>query len=37
MSNTSVTSVSVGKLFFALKNNNYLSHLNLENNDLSGQ
>lgn len=36
LKNIQATSVSVGKLFFALKGNNFLTQLNLENNDLSG-
>ena len=36
LSNVQATSVSIGKLFFALKGNNFLMQLNLENNDLSG-
>lgn len=37
LANVNATSTSIGKLLYSLKSNNFLTHLNLENNDLSGQ
>ena len=35
--NIGCTSSSIGKLLFSIKSNNFLAHLTLDGNDLSGQ
>lgn len=37
LSNVCCTSSSIGKLLFSIKSNNFLTHLTLDGNDLSGQ